>query len=85
MRVAVAMIRCAFLGVHMEEDVFAEFGDVADSIENVGDEFIEQEGPLARGEGLVEAEVEHKVGERGFGHRNAVDGNPTNVGSNAGC
>ena len=41
MRVTMAKIRSAFLGVHMEEDVFAEFGDVADSIENVGDEFIE--------------------------------------------
>ena len=39
---------------------FAEFGDV-DCIEDVGDESVEQEGSL--GEGLVEAEVEHKVEE----------------------
>ena len=52
------MIRCAFLEVHVEEEIFAEFGD-EDDIEDVEDESFEQEGPL--GEGLGEAEVEHKV------------------------
>ena len=55
-----AMIRCAFLEVHVEEKMIAKFGDV-DSIEGVGDESVEQEGPLE--EGLVEGEVEHKVEE----------------------
>ena len=59
-RVTTVMIRCAFLEVDVEEEKFAEFGDV-DSIEDVGDESVQQEGPL--GEGLVEAEVEHKVEE----------------------
>ena len=54
------MIRCAFLEVHVEEEMFAEFGD-EDDIEDVEDESFEQEGPL--GEGLGEAEVEHKVEE----------------------
>ena len=55
-----AMIRCAFLQVHVEEEIFAEFGGEAD-IENVEDESAEHERPL--GEGLGEAEVEHKVEE----------------------
>ena len=52
------MIRCAFLEVQVEEEMFAEFGDM-DGIEDVVDESVEPEGPLE--EGLVEAEVEHKV------------------------
>ena len=40
--------------------MFAEFGDEND-VEDVEDESVEQEGPL--GEGLGEAEVEHKVEE----------------------
>ena len=59
-RVTMAMIRCVYLEVHVEEEIFAEFG-VDDSIEDVGDESIEQEGSL--GEGFVEAEVEHQVEE----------------------
>ena len=59
-RVTKVMIRCAFLEVHVEEEMFAEFGD-EDDIEDVEDESFEQEGPL--GEGLGEAEVEHKVEE----------------------
>ena len=55
-----AMIRCAFLEVHVEEEMFAEFGD-EDDIEDVEDESIAQAGPL--GEGLVGAEVEHQVEE----------------------
>ena len=58
--VTMAMIRCAFLEVHVEEEMFAEFED-EDGIEDVEDEYVEQEGPL--GEGLGEAEVEHKVEE----------------------
>ena len=54
------MIRCAFLEVQAEEEMFAEFGDEND-IEDVEDESFDQEGPL--GEGLGEAEVEHKVEE----------------------
>ena len=53
-------IRCAFLEVHEEEEMFAEFGD-EDDIDDVEDESFEQEGPL--GEGLGEAEVEHMVEE----------------------
>ena len=52
------MIRCAFLEVRVEEEMFAEFGD-EDDIEDVEYESFEQEGPL--GKGLGEAEVEHKV------------------------
>ena len=58
--VTIAMIRCAFFEVHVEEEMFAEFGD-EDDLEGVEDESVEQEGPL--GEGLGEAEVEHKVEE----------------------
>ena len=58
--VTMAMTRCAFLEVHVEVEMFGEFGDV-DGIGDVGNESVEQEGPL--GEGLVEAEVEHKVEE----------------------
>ena len=54
------MTRCAFLEVHVEEEMLAEFGD-EDDIEDVEDESFEQEGPL--GVGLGEAEVEHKVEE----------------------
>ena len=57
-RVTMAMIRCAFLEVHVEEEMFVEFGD-EDDLEDVEDESVEQEGPL--GEGLGKAEVEHKV------------------------
>ena len=60
MRATKVMIRCAFLEVHLEEEMFAEFGD-EDDIEDVEDESFEQEGQL--GEGLGEAEVEHKVEE----------------------
>ena len=60
MRVTKVMIRCAFLEVHVEEEMFAQFGD-EDDIEDVEDESFEQEGPL--GNGLGEAEVEHKVEE----------------------
>ena len=35
------MIRCAFLEVHVEEEMFAEFGD-KDGIEDVEDESFEQ-------------------------------------------
>ena len=59
-RVTKVMIRCAFLEAHVEEEMFAEFGD-EDDIEDVEDESFEQEGPL--GEELREAEVEHKVEE----------------------
>ena len=59
-RVMMAMIRCVFGKVHVEEEMFAEFG-VDDSIEDVGDKSIEQEGSL--GEGFVEAEVEHQAEE----------------------
>ena len=54
MRVTKVMIRCAFLEVHGEEEMFAEFGD-QDDIEDVEDESFEQKGPL--GEGLGEAEI----------------------------
>ena len=50
MRVTKVMIRCAFLEVHVEEEI-AEFGD-EDDIEDVEDESFEQEGPF--GEGLGE-------------------------------
>ena len=36
-KVTMVMIRCAFLEVHVEEEMFAEFGD-EDDIENVEDE-----------------------------------------------
>ena len=49
--VTTAMIRCAFLEVHVEEEMFAEFGDL-DSVENVGDESFQQEGPLGAGRGV---------------------------------
>ena len=64
---------------HLEEDQFMVVGDM-DSIADAGDESVEQEGPF--GEGLVEAEVEHKMEGSSHGCRNAADGNPTNVGSN---
>ena len=59
-RVTRAMLGCAFLEVHIEENMFTKFGDV-DSIENVLDESVEQEGPL--GEPEDEDKVEHKVVE----------------------
>ena len=62
-RVTMAMIRCAFLEVHVEEEMLAEFGD-EDDIEDVEDESVEEEGPLR--EGLGEAEVEHKVEEEAW-------------------
>ena len=43
-RMTKVMIRCAFLEVHAEEEMFAEFGD-EDSIEDVVDKSFEQEGP----------------------------------------
>ena len=43
------MIRCAFFEVHVEDEMFAEFGE-EDDIEDVEDESFEQKGPL--GEGL---------------------------------
>ena len=70
------MIRCSFVEVHLEEEMFVEFGDV-NSIEDVGDESVQQEGPL--GKGLVQAEVKHKVEKDALV---AVVGNPTNVGRN---
>ena len=57
-RVTMAMIRRALLEVHVEEEMFAEFGD-EDDIEDLDDESVEQAGPLV--EGLGEAEFEHKV------------------------
>ena len=78
-RVTMAMIRCAFVEVHVEEEIFAEFRD-EDDIESVEDESIEQEGPL--GEGLGEAEVEHKVEEEALVRGNPVDGNASSVGNN---
>ena len=54
------MIRCAFLEVHVEEEMFEEFGNV-DDIEDNGGESVEQEGSL--GEELVKTEVEHKIEE----------------------
>ena len=54
------MIRCAFLLVHVEKKMFAEFGD-EDDIEDVDDESDEQEGQLRAG--LGEAEVEHMLEE----------------------
>ena len=59
-RVTMAMIRCAFLEVQVEEEMFAEFGD-ENHIEDAEDESVEQECLL--GEELGEAEVEHKVEE----------------------
>ena len=59
-RVTMAIIMCAFLKVHVEEETLVQFGDEV-GIENMEDESVEQEGPL--GEGLGEAEVEHKVEE----------------------
>ena len=59
-RVTKVMIRCAFLEVHVKEEMFAEFGDEED-IEDVEEESFDQESPL--GEGLGEAEVEHQVEE----------------------
>ena len=50
MRVTKVMIRCAFLEVRVEEEMFAEFGD-EDDIEDVEDESFEQEGPLGEGVG----------------------------------
>ena len=77
-RLTMVMIRCVFLEMHVEEEMFAEFGD-EDDIEDVEDESFEQERPL--GEGLREAEVEHKGG-RGLGRGNAFDGNASSVGNN---
>ena len=51
-RVTKVTIRCAFLEVQVEEEMFAEFGG-EDDIEDVEDEAFEQECPL--GEGLGEA------------------------------
>ena len=60
-RVTIAMIRCAFLEVLMEEEMFAEFGD-EDNIADVDDDSVEKEGPW--GEGLGEAEVDQKIEEK---------------------
>ena len=65
--------------VHVEEEMFAEFGD-EDDMEDVEDESVEQEGSL--GERLGEAEVEHKVEEEAFCRGNAVDGNTSSMGNN---
>ena len=54
------MIRCAFLEVHVEEEMFTNFGDV-DGIKDAEDESVEQEDPF--GDELVEAEVEHRFEE----------------------
>ena len=57
-----AMIRGALVEVHVEEEMFTEFGDIDVIVRvDVRNESVEQEGPW--GEGLVEAEVEHKVEE----------------------
>ena len=47
-RVKMAMIRCAFLEVHVEEEMLAEFGDM-DRTEDLGDESVQQEGSLGEG------------------------------------
>ena len=52
----IAMIRCVFLEVHVEEEMFAEFGEEHD-IEDFEDESVTQAGRLG------EPEVEHKVEE----------------------
>ena len=70
-RVTKVTIKCAFLEVHVEEEMFAEFRD-EDDIDDVEDEFFEQEGPL--GEGLGEAEVEHKVEEEALVAETLVTG-----------
>ena len=77
-RVTTAMISCAFLEVHVEEEVFVEFGDVY-SIEDVGDESVEYE---RRWERVGGSRGRAQGQGRGLGRGNAVDGNPTNVGSN---
>ena len=59
-KVTMAMIKCAFVELHVEEEMFTEFRDV-DVIEDVGSESVERECPL--GEGLLDGEVEHKVEE----------------------
>ena len=79
-RVTMAMIRCAFVEVHVEEEMLAEFGDL-EAIENMGDESVEH-GPL--GEGLVAAEVEHKVEEEALVADTLLTGAQINVGSNDG-
>ena len=43
-RVTKVMIRCAFLEVHVEEEMFAEFGD-EDDIEDVEDESFDESFP----------------------------------------
>ena len=47
-RVTTATNRCAFLEVHVVEEMFLEFGYL-NGIEEVGDESVEQEGPLGDG------------------------------------
>ena len=47
-RATKVMIRCAFLNVHVEEEMLAEFGD-EDDIEDVEDESFEKEGQLVEG------------------------------------
>ena len=72
MRVTMAMIRCAFLEVQVEVEMFADFGDM-DGIEDAGDEFVEQEGPL----GGELCRLRSSTGSRNrtrVGRRNAVDG-----------
>ena len=44
------VIRCAFLEVHMEVEMFAAFGDV-DGIVDIGDESVQQKGPLVEAQG----------------------------------
>ena len=70
------MIRCAFLEVHVKEGMFAEFAD-EDDIEDVDYESFEQEGPL--GEGLGEAEVEHKVEEEALVAETLLTGTQSSV------
>ena len=69
-RVTKVMIRCAFLEVHVEEGMFAEFGDEED-IEDV-----EDGRGVGRGRGRAQGR------ERGIGRGNAVDGNASSVSNN---
>ena len=54
--------------------MFAEFGYV-DGIDEVGDESVERVGPL--GEGLVEAEVQHKIEEEALDTETLTGTQPT--------
>ena len=74
-----AMIRCGFLEVHVDEEMFADFRDV-DGFKDVGEEFVEQEN---RWKGVGGGRGRAQGRGTGLGHGNAVDRNPTNVDSNA--